>query len=461
MGIKERPLTSKEDLRQRTKVKPKSNPSRAGIPVATSLTEPPMIQDNLMELICERGNLQQAFDRVRQNKGAPGIDGMTTDELRTHLKSNWSSIERELLTGTYQPLPIRRVEIPKANSKGFRKLGIPSVLDRFIQQSILQVLQRQWDSKFSVNSFGFRPGKSAHQAVAQAQKCVQEGYDIVVDIDLESFFDRVNHDRLMSHLAKQIKDKRVLKLMRGYLTAGVLEHGLVKPTTKGVPQGGPLSPFLSNLVLDELDQELERRGHRFTRYADDCNIYVKSQRAGERVMESVTRFITQRMKLKVNAKKSAVGKPVERQILGFRIIGSGERIRRGIAPKSLKRFKSKVRQLTRRNWSISMEERVAILSKYLKGWRAYYGFCETSSTLQDLDSWMRRRLRSVYWKQWKTYRRRKSELMKRGVSPQGAHTTAWIARGPWRMSHMPGTRIALNNNYFDQLGLPRLCKTFN
>jgi RNA-directed DNA polymerase len=320
----------------------------------------------------------------------------------------------------------------------------------------LQVLQSRWDRRFTGKSYGFRPGKSAHQAVAQAQTYVQEGYNIVVDIDLEKFFDRVNHDRLMSKLSREISDKRVLKLIRSYLNAGVMEGGLVKSTTEGVPQGGPLFPFLSNVVLDELDKELEKRGHRYVRYADDVSVYVRSERAGERVMKSITRFITEHMKLKVNGSKSGVGKPVERGLLGFRIIGSGKRIRRGINPKSIKRFKNKIRELTCRNWSVSMGYRIKILSKYLKGWRAYYGFCETHSVLRNLDSWIRRRLRSVYWKQWKTYKRRKSELVKRGLSSDVAFLTAWIARGPWRMSHMPGTRIALNNVYFDRMGLPRL-----
>ena len=462
MNAKQRQPTSQEVSTAEVTVKPELNSSRADVLITPSRTKPPMFQGKLMESICERSNLQQALNRIRQNKGAAGIDGMSTDDLVGHLKLNWPTIKEMLLDGSYRPLPVRRVEIPKANnSKEKRKLGIPSVLDRFIQQAILQVLQSRWDREFSTNSFGFRPGRSAHQAVARAQQYVCEGYDVVVDIDLEKFFDKVNHDRLMSKLAVEIEDRRLLRLIRAYLNAGVMENGLVKPTTKGVPQGGPLSPFLSNVVLDELDKELESRGRRFTRYADDCNVYVKSLRSGERVMKSLTTFITQRMKLKVNAAKSAVGKPVERQILGFRIIGSGSRIRRGIAPKSLKRFKSRMRQLTRRNWSISMEKRIAVLAKYLNGWRAYYGYCETYSTLRELDSWVRRRLRSVYWKQWKTYSRRKSELIKRKVSTEMAHLTAWTARGPWRMSHMPGTRIALNNSYFDKLGLPRLYRTFN
>jgi RNA-directed DNA polymerase len=461
MSTKQRQPTSKEGSAGTVAVKPKPSPPSADVLITELPSKAPMFEETLMEIICEKSNLQQALKRVRRNKGGTGIDGMTVEELTGHLRLNWPKIKQALLDGRYQPRPVRRVDIPKVNSKERRKLGIPSVLDRFIQQAVLQVLQSRWDPRFSENSFGFRRGRSAHQAVARAQEYVCKGYDVVVDIDLEKFFDRVNHDRLMSKLVTEIRDRRVLTLIRSYLNTGVLDGGLVKPTTEGVPQGGPLSPFLSNIVLDELDKELEKRGHHFTRYADDCNVYVKSHRAGERVMKSLTQFITRHMKLKVNTAKSAVGKPVERQILGFRIIGSGSRIRRGIAPRTLKRFKSKIRQLTRRNWNISMEKRIAVLRKYLNGWQAYYGFCETHSTLQRLDSWIRRRLRSAYWKQWKTYSKRKAELIKRNVSQETAHVTAWLARGAWRMSHMPGTRIALDNHHFDKLGLPRLHRTFN
>jgi RNA-directed DNA polymerase len=285
---------------------------------------------------------------------------------------------------------------------------------------------------------------------------LRSGYGVVVDIDLEAFFDRVNHDRLMSRLAQRIGDRRVLKLIRAYLQAGILENGLVKVPTEGTPQGGPLSPFLSNVVLDEWDKELERRGHRFVRYGDDCNIYVRSRRAGERMMASLRRFIAGRLKLKVNEAKSAVDRPQQRKFLGFTFTGGRSANRRKIAPESLRRFMARVRQLTRRNWSISLEELVRRLRAYLLGWRGYFGFCETGSVLRDLDSWIRHRLRCVQWKQWKVYRRRKAELIRLGVSPELAQSTAWSAKGPWRISHTPGVRMALNNGYFDALGLPRL-----
>ncbi len=453
----ERQPIRKRNLNHRAEVKPRGCEMSADSLILKQTPEKPMFNDQLMEAICERSNLQNALKQVCRNKGAPGIDGMTVDTLKEHLKVNWPKIKENLLQGKYQPQPLRRVEIPKTGGKGLRKLSIPCCLDRFIQQAILQVLQRQWDSKFSVNSFGFRPGRSAHQAIAQAQRYLQEGHSYVVDLDLEKFFDRVNHDRLMSQLAKEIMDKRVLKLIRAYLSAGLMEDGLIRPMIEGVGQGGPLSPFLSNIVLDEFDKELEKRGHRFTRYADDCNIYVKSKRAGERVMESVTKFITDRLKLKVNQEKSAVDIPQNRSFLGFTFTGGKKQGgRRKIASEPLKRFKRRVRQITRRNRGISMEERVEELAKYLRGWRNYFSFCETKSVLRDLDSWVRRRLRSAYWKQWKVFKNRRKELMKRGVGDELASLTAWCAKGPWKMSHMPGVRIALNNKYFDALGVPRL-----
>ena len=340
---------------------------------------------------------------------------MTFDELGVYLRVHWPEIKEALLNGEYVPQPVRRVEIPKPGRKEKRKLAIPCVFDRFIQQALLQVLQSRWDGTFSEHSYGFRPGRSAHQALARAQSYLKSGYGVVVDLDLEAFFDRVNHDRLMSRLAQQIEDKRVLKLIRAYLQAGILENGLVSVPTEGTPQGGPLSPFLSNVVLDEWDKELERRGHRFVRYGDDCNIYVKSRRAGERVMANLRRFITGRLKLRVNEAKSAVDVPQKRTFLGFSSFTAGRSAnRRKIAPESLRRFKARVRQLTRRNWSISLEERVRRLKSYLSGWRGYFGFCETASVLRDLDSWIRHRLRCVQWKQWKVYRSAQG-----GVDPSG------------------------------------------
>jgi RNA-directed DNA polymerase len=442
-------------------VKPRGPSARAELPIAKPAPERPMFGETLMEAICERKNMRAALQQVRANRGSAGIDHMSVAELPDFLTSHWPAIKEQLLAGAYHPKPVKRVEIPKPGSLEKRQLGIPCVLDRLIQQAVLQVLQPHWDPTFSDSSYGFRPGRSAHQAIAQAQAYLQQGYEYVVDIDLEKFFDRVCHDRLMSKLAERIADKRVLKLIRAYLRAGILEHGLVTVPTEGTPQGGPLSPFLSNVVLDELDKELERRGHRFVRYADDSNIYVKSERAGLRVMESVSHFLTQRLKLRVNQAKSAVAKPQQRTFLGFTFTGGKSPNRRKIAPKAVARFKAKVRELTRRTWGIRLEERIQRLSRYLNGWREYYGYGETPAVLRDLDSWIRRRLRCVQWKQWKVYKRRKTELMRRGVAEALATTTAWSAKGPWRACHTAGVQIALPSAYFDALGLPRLASRPN
>ena len=307
--------------------------------------ERPANTNRIMEEVCERANLKEALRQVRGNKGSAGVDRMTVDQLGDYLKQHWPAIREQLLNGTYEPQPVRRVEIPKPDG-GVRKLGIPTVLDRFIQQAVMQVLQKRWNPTFSHYSYGFRPRRSAHQAVVQAQHYIAQGYGWVIDLDLEKFFDQVNHDKLMGQIAKRVEDKRLLKLIRAFLNAGVMENGLISPSVEGTPQGGPLSPLLSNIVLDELDQELERRGHRFVRYADDCNIYVRSERAGQRVMESITRFITQKLKLKVNEAKSAVARPQERKFLGFSFT-TGPDIRRTIAPKSLERFKQRIRAITR------------------------------------------------------------------------------------------------------------------
>src|SRR5438445_6141500 len=332
--------------------------------VVTSGPESPARTNRLMEEVCERENLKAALRKVKANKGSPGVDGMTVIGIKDYLKQHWPAIREQLLNGTYEPKPVRRVEIRKPDG-GVRKLGIPTVLDRFIQQAVMQVLQRRWDSTFSDHSYGFRPRRSAHQAVAQAQQYIAAGYGWVVDLDLEKFFDRVNHDKLMGQIAKRVEDKRLLKLIRAFLNAGVMENGLVSPSVEGTPQGGPLSPLLSNLVLDELDRELERRGHRYLRYADDCNIYVRSQRAGQRMMESITRFITQKLKLKVNETKSAVARPQERKLLGFSF-STGPEIKRAIAPKALERFKKRIREITCRAKGVSIEATMAELVPYLR-----------------------------------------------------------------------------------------------
>jgi len=416
--------------------------------------ESPAETERLMEEVVERENLLEALKRVKANKGSPGVDGMTVQGLPDYLREHWPALREQLLKGTYEPQPVRRVEIPKPDG-GVRKPGIPTVLDRFIQQAAMQVLQRRWDRTFSEQSYGFRPKRSAHQAVAQAQQYLGEGYRWVVDLDLEKFFDRVNHDKLMGQVAKRVSDKRMLKLLRGFLTAGVMENGLVSPVDEGTPQGGPLSPLLSNLVLDDLDRELERRGHRFVRYADDCNIYVRSARAGQRVMESVTRFIVEKLKLKVNGEKSAVARPQERKFLGFSFTWDWKPKRR-IAPKARVRMKQRVRELTWRTRGISLEEMVGDLASYLRGWRSYFGFCQTPWVLIHLDSWIRRRLRSVLWAQWKHVGRRRAELERRGVSCQWAKKTACRNLGPWRLSQDPSICHAAPNAFFDALGLPRL-----
>jgi RNA-directed DNA polymerase len=334
--------------------------------------------------------------------------------------------------------------------------GVATVLDRFIQQAVMQVLQADWDPTFSEASFGFRPERSAHQAVARAQELIASGHGVVVDIDLEKFFDRVNHDILMGLVAKRVADKRILKLIRGFLTAGVLADGLVGPTDEGTPQGGPLSPLLSNLMLDVLDKELEKRGHRFVRYADDCNIYVHSHRAGERVMASIEQFLAKRLKLKVNKAKSAVAQPSKRKFLGFSFVNR-QGPRRRIAPQALARFKAKVRELTRRTTGRSLEQIAKALSRYLIGWRGYFGFCETPSVLRELDQWTRRRLRAIAWKQWKRGRTRFAELRRRGVSKDLAAKTAGSPHGPWRLSNSPALTIALPNAFFGLLGLATVC----
>ena len=407
-----------------------------------------------MERIVERENLKKALARVKSNKGAAGVDGMTVDDLPAYLKANWLTIRDQLCEGTYTPQPVRRVEIPKA-SGGVRLLGIPTVLDRFIQQAVLQVLQAEWDRTFSETSYGFRPGRSAHQAVAKAQAYIASRHAFVVDIDLEKFFDRVNHDILMGLVAKRVTDKRLLKLIRGFLTAGVLEGGLVSPTEEGAPQGGPLSPLLSNLMLDVLDKELERRGHCFVRYADDCNIYVRSRKAGERVMASIETFLERHLKLKVNKAKSAVARPNHRKFLSFSFT-QGRRPRRRIAPEAIARCKARVRELTRRTTGRSLKQVIEKLALYLKGWRGYFGFCQTPSVLHKLDEWIRRRLRAIVWTQWKHGPTRFDELRRRGVDRETALKTAGNPRGPWRLANSAALANALPKSFFASLGLPFL-----
>ena len=403
-----------------------------------------------MEAICDSDNIETALRAVMRNKGAPGVDGITVQQLPGILKAHWSEIENQLLQGRYHPQPVRRVRIPKP-AGGTRNLGIPTVIDRVVQQAVLQRLQPQWDPTFSEHSYGFRPGRSAHQAVAQAQAYVIEGYRFVVDIDLAKFFDRVNHDRLMAAVSARVSDRRVLRLIRGYLRAGVLNGGLFEESGEGTPQGGPLSPLLSNLVLDELDRELERRSHRFVRYADDCNIYVRSEKAGRRVMASLTRFIERRLKLQINTEKSAVARPWHRSFLGF-TVKDDPGFRRCIADKAVTRFKDRVRELTRRHRGVSLEKMIADLNPFVRGWAGYFGFSQWRE-LPSLDGWIRRRLRCVVWVQWKTRGQRYRELRRLNVPERSASAAIFSPKGPWRLSSSEALHRAFTKARFRRLGL--------
>ena len=411
-------------------------------------------RSTLMEEVVHSDNAKRALKKVLKNKGAPGVDGMTVEQLPEYLRQHWTRIRQQLLSGTYAPNAVKRVDIPKPGG-GMRQLGIPTALDRFIQQAMLQVLQKYWDETFSDSSFGFRPGRSAHQAVEQAQKYVSSGMQYVVDIDLEKFFDKVNHDVLMGQIAKRTNDKRILKTIRAYLNAGIMRNGLVQAREQGTPQGGPLSPLLSNVMLDVLDKELERRGHKFVRYADDSNVYVASERAGKRVMQSISSFLTRKLKLKVNTEKSAVDKPFHRKFLGFSFT-YGKVIKRRIAPQALSRLKRKVKDLTRKTKGQSLGQVVEQLRRYLTGWRGYFSFCQTRSVLSTLDRWIRRRLRRLIWQQWKRGRRRYAELIKRGVEENLAAQTAGSPHGAWRISISPALGIAFPNKFFASLGIPTL-----
>ena len=421
----------------------------------TTQPEPddPMQEVQLMEAALERGNMFRALAQVERNGGRPGIDGMTVKGLRDYLRANWPTIRQRLLEGRYRPKPVRRILIPKPTG-GMRQLGIPTVLDRLIQQALLQILQPEWDATFSEYSFGFRPHRSAHQAIVQAQRHIRTGHTWVVDMDLERFFDRVNHNKLMSLVSQRVKDRRLLTLIRRYLQGGALVDDAYHASIEGVPQGGPLSPLLANLLLDGLDRELESRGHRFVRYADDCNIYVRSRRAGHRVLKSLTRFLSQRLNLQVNEGKSAVDRPWKRKFLGFSFTRRDHR--RKVSLSAIKRLKDRVREVTRRTRGRSIRQIVQELRQLLRGWWSYYRFTEVTYLFKEVDSWIRRRLRCYLWKQWG--RRRHRELRQRGVLGQLVWNTVKSAHGPWRLSRSPALMYALPWHYFASLGLPSLYK---
>ena len=408
-------------------------------------------EEPLLEKVLDRTNVLAAYKRVKSNGGAAGIDGMTVEELMPFCQKNWARIRQELLDGTYHPQPVRKVDIPKPDG-GTRTLGIPTVMDRLIQQALLQVLQPKWDPTFSEDSFGYRPGRSAQQAVVRAQQHIRAGNRWVVDLDLEKFFDRVNHDVLMARMARRMKDKRVLLLIRRYLQAGLMEGGLVSPRTGGTPQGGPLSPLLSNLLLDELDRELEKRGHCFVRYADDTNVYVGSEAAGQRVMASLEVFLEKKLRLKVNRTKSAVDRPWKRKLLGYSFTVHRE-TKLKVSDSSLKRLKAKLREATRSGRGRSLTRTIGDLVPLIRGWVGYYRLSEVRGSFEHLDEWLRRRLRSILWRQWKRGQTRFKELTRRGIAAERARQSAWNGRGPWWNAGASHMNQAVPTRAFRAMGL--------
>jgi len=409
--------------------------------------------EQLMEAVVERENMRLALRQVERNSGAAGVDKMTVEQLRPYLREHWQRIKAELLADDYHPQPVLKVEIPKPGSKGMRTLGIPTVIDRLLQQAVHQVISPHFEPDFSESSYGFRPHRSAQQAVLKAREYVSEGRRWVVDIDLEKFFDRVNHDILMSRLARRIKDKRVLRLIRRYLQAGMMSNGLATARREGTPQGGPLSPLLSNILLDELDKELERRGHKFCRYADDCNIYVQSRSSGERVMKSITSFLDRRLRLKVNAEKSAVARPWERKFLGYSLT-SNRKPRLKVAKESVQRLKGKLREIFRRGQGRNLGQLIADeLTPLLRGWMNYFRLAEVKGVFEELDGWIRRKLRGVIWRQWRRTITRAKGLMQRGLDKLRAWESANNGRGPWWNAGASHMHTAFPKSYFDRLGL--------
>ncbi len=406
----------------------------------------------LLEGVLRRENMLRAFRRVRSNKGAPGIDGMTVEELGNYLKLEWPRLREELLKGTYRPMPVRQVEIPKPNGNGMRFLGIPTVLDRMIQQAILQVLTPIFDPHFSDSSYGYRPGRCSQDAVKAAQRYAEAGCRFVVDLDLEKFFDRVNHDVLMARVARRVKDKRILRLLRRYLESGVMVGGVIEEREEGTPQGGPLSPFLSNILLDDLDKELERRGHRFCRYADDCNIYVKSKKAGERVMESISCFLEKRLRLRVNREKSAVDRPWRRDFLGYTMTWHRQP-RLKVSPDSIQRIRGKIRELMWKARGCSLAKVIGELVPLLRGWINYFRLSSVKIAFEELDEWIRRRLRCVIWQHWKRPRTRAKKLNQRGIEKETAYISAYNGRGAWWNSGRAHMNLAFPAKWFAEQGL--------
>jgi RNA-directed DNA polymerase len=459
--IFDRPMTTRQHVQQNGASTDNSgrNPlgtDRSASTASAATTEHVPQTESFMEAVVERQNMIKALEQVKRNKGAAGADGMTVQDLDTYLKTHWAGIKEQLLDGSYQPQPVLGIQIPKPNG-GMRQLGIPTVIDRLIQQAIQQVLTPIFDPTFSDSSYGFRPGRSAHQAVLAAREFVKSGRRWVVDMDLEKFFDRVNHDILMSRIARRVKDKRLLRIIRKYLRAGLMRDGLVSQRTEGTPQGSPLSPLLSNILLDDLDKELEKRGHKFCRYADDCNIEVGSKAAGERVLERITRFLDKKLHLTVNATKSAVDRPWKRRFLGYSMTWD-ESAKLKPSPMNVQRLKDSIRELIRRGRGCRIDRVIGELSMKLRGWGNYFKLAEVKTIFEDLDGWIRRKLRNMIWRQWKKPKTRYRELKSRGISEDLARQTAHSGRGAWSVSGTKGMNFAFPKKFFDDCGLVSLVK---